>query len=490
MKFTLFTFLNLFIIQETFALLLKYLVMNYYQAPQSELQETFKYFYRKRDYYRVPYRNFTVFGPTYNSFNAIAEVNNITLITDKYFETANISNHNCINFYPNVWTFPEAPYSLQKIFRHKSSQKNQSSRQISNSEVTIIPIPQFDFNFVYCDAPKLRREVPWNIESLYYVFKSNVWLLILLSIFGVMTALKFIANQATFSETAFVTLGLIFPDGIDLENKFKRIPLLYFWIFACFNLSNHYSAIITSTVISPPKERSFSFLSDIAKNNFTLLLDSKVSFQIVNTSVRNQVDDYGNNSDIVALNGALENFVTKVRLLSLEVHSGSGERKGAQLLASKGKFYLVHMWQFVLTYFDEVNNLFGSITPHKRPVHCYLGKRLVPSGAMYMLFVSPGTGNKHKLKRTFFLLMDSGIYLYWRKEYIQLVHSMRVQDRSKVISSTKVVYDFEDVVISPLLLEGKISSVFFLWFVCMTGICFPIFLFEKLINFKVPCWVG
>ncbi len=478
----LFASMSCFESQHTLASSLKYLVMNYYQAPQSVLQDTFKSFYRKRDFFRVPSRNFNFFAPTYNSFKAIADVNNISLITDKYLQTANISNNDCINFYPTVWTFPEAPYSFKKIFNNKSLPENQTTKY----ETTIIPIPSLDFNFVYCDVPKLRHELPWNMEPLYNAFKRKVWILEIFSIFGVVITLNYAVNQATFSETIFVTLGLIFPDGIDLGNRFKRVPLLYFWLFACFNLSIHYSAIITSTVISPPKESSFSFLSEIAKSNISLLFDSKTAFQVVNTSVRNQIRKRGNNEDILALNQVLKNFVTKVRILGKEPHSG--EREGAGVLVSQRKIVLVHMWHFVITYFDEVANLFSNLSPHKRPVHCYLGKRLIPSGAMYMVFVLPGNGYKNELKISILHLMESGIYMYWRMEYIQLVHSRRVQDRSKVISSTKVIYDFEDVVISPLLLEGKISTVFFLWFVCLTGVCFPIFLFEKFANFNIPSW--
>lgn len=211
------------------------------------------------------------------------------------------------------------------------------------------------------------------MEPLYDAFNRNVWLLILLSILGVTITIKFLVHQSTLSESTFVRLVLLFIDGIDLENKFKRIKLLYFWLFASFNLSIYYSAIITSTVISPPKESSFSFLSEVSKKNFTILFDSKIAFQLVNTSVRNHIHDQRSNKDIAFLNQALEHSNTKVRILGKEVHSG--EREGARLLASERNFFLVHMWQFVITYFNEVNNLFGNISPHKRPVHCYLGKR-------------------------------------------------------------------------------------------------------------------
>ncbi len=96
---------------------------------------------------------------------------------------------------------------------------------------------------------------------------------------------------------------------------------------------------------------------------------------------------------------------------------------------------------------------------------------------MYQVFVLP-FGNNKKLRKAALYLVESGILKYWRDEYIKLRYAKRVQERSKVISRTKIIYDFEKAVTSSLALEGKISSVFFLWVACLVGGCCTVFVAE------------
>ncbi len=106
--------------------------------------------------------------------------------------------------------------------------------------------------------------------------------------------------------------------------------------------------------------------------------------------------------------------------------------------------------------------------PHERPVHCYIGKRLIPGGEMYQFIETPPSQLGGLVKRVSLYMMESGISQFWYEEYVALRHSTRVQDRARVVSRTKIRYDFEEErVITPLELQGKISSVFFLSFVSL-----------------------
>ncbi len=95
--------------------------------------------------------------------------------------------------------------------------------------------------------------------------------------------------------------------------------------------------------------------------------------------------------------------------------------------------------------------------------HCYIGQKLISSGSLYQI-VTPPKGGKHvKLAKALF---ESGIYSYWYTELGKIQYSTRVQDRAKVKGPTKIIYEFEETIMSseklePLKLEGRIKTVFF-----------------------------
>lgn len=459
---------TLFFIAGTKTDSLKYLVLNYFRVPQVLLNNTFHNFYRKRDYYRVPNRAFTPFGPNYLTFKALSEAVNSTVITEVYAQSANISMVGCAQIYPVVWTYTGAPYSLEILMKIYFLSKN-----VSNA-VTVIPIPIINFNFVYCDLPKLKTEMPWNMKTLAEAFDTSVWLSILVSIVAVTITLKLVVEDTSFVETGYIALDALFPDNVDAPRKFQRVPLLYLWLLICFILSNYYSGIITSAVISPSQENSYSYLTELVTQNFTILFDSKVTFGVINATARFQLNTT-QNADELALNQVLD-VASKYRILKNDVYSE--QESPTKLLIKQRKLVLVYLWQFVIDHLNKVNSLFANVSPRKRPVHCYIGKRLIPAGSVYQVYVAPIGDGGDKLGRIARYIMESGIYFYWLDEYIQLLHSSRVQERSRVKSMTKFSYDFEEATIAPLELEGKISSIFFLWFVCLICLCCSIFLIE------------
>lgn len=73
------------------------------------------------------------------------------------------------------------------------------------------------------------------------------------------------------------------------------------------------------------------------------------------------------------------------------------------------------------------------------------------------MFTPPGN---HILYRYSQRLYARGIEQYWDTEYLAMYAGHRVQERSRVISPTKMVYDFGHDVIA-LQLEGNIAAMFF-----------------------------
>lgn len=107
--------------------------------------------------------------------------------------------------------------------------------------------------------------------------------------------------------------------------------------------------------------------------------------------------------------------------------------------------------------------------------HCYLGKQLIHGGEWYHIITSP---MQRRIRDLAVYLQEGGFIVYWHNEMNSLGSSKRVQDRSKVISPTKIKYDFEQN-LDNIQIEGRILTVFFLWGVCV-AISIVVFIIEKL----------
>lgn len=441
---------------ESMARSLKYIVLNHFNLSQDVLRYTVKNLYKKREWYRKRSQSFDSFGPILIPFYCISQVVNLTLITDDYLLKSNISDSEYIDIYTSATSYPGTSYSLYNILL-KYHKKAVPYTIISNSKL--------NFNFVYCDVPKFKKELPWHMNTLLFSFQTNVWYTVLASMIATVYIIKILAKEANILETSFMVLRSMLPDNADASRKFQKIPLYYVWLLMCFVISNYYSAILTSIVISPSKEDAFSYFADVAKNNFTLLLSAKGAHQILNATARFQLTDHRSNEDILAINNMLDFPTTKLRVLNNEVHNES--EQPAPLLAYNRKLVLVHFWQYAIAYLNDVNQLFGNIRPHRRPVHCYIGERLIPGEELYQFIETPPDQVGGLLKRVSLYMMESGISQLWYEEYVALRHSTRVQDRSMVVSRTKIRFDFEEErLIIALEMQGKISSVFFLGFIC------------------------
>ncbi len=184
---------------------------------------------------------------------------------------------------PFVWTYPGAPYLLNKLTFVERHQENYLT------DLQIFPAPRMNFNFVYCDVLNAKTELPWNVETLLFAFSSSVWSVILASMIIMVITLKFIVQKATLYDASFAVVGSTFPENISASTKFNKTPLFYVWILSCSVVSIYYSATITSNVISPSEVSTFSYFAEVVKNNFTLLFEGMNQFNLVKATISFQM---------------------------------------------------------------------------------------------------------------------------------------------------------------------------------------------------------
>ncbi len=216
---------------------LKYAVLNHFNITQTILIDTLNNFHKKRDWYRAPNQKFDSFGPILIPVNSISQAANLSLITDDYFQKANISQSEYINIYTSVTSYPGTSYTLYNIL------KKHRAFRYKTGGFTILSTANLNFNFVYCDVPKFKQETPWHIDILLSPFQITFWYIELLFVVSAVLTLKLLAKDITFLETSFLVLRSMLPDNADATVKLKKIQFYYLWLLASLVLSSFRSSM-------------------------------------------------------------------------------------------------------------------------------------------------------------------------------------------------------------------------------------------------------
>lgn len=432
------------------AVLHKYVLYNFYTASQSELDTVSANFSRFRDYYNVDTHRTPKSGALFFILgNLVASAVNATLIIKGHPEYVK-GKHGTVIFGLNI--FDAYNRTLDKYWRYYfHDKKNQRKSKESPKFVKTQPT---SFSFSYCSAPQWKDEKIWNVIIFAHSFDIWSWLLLVLGIIFV-GYLKYpeLSKEKTFSLRApdiFSTLAVLITPGT-LGTNLKPTKLFVLWMLVCVILSTYYTGELTSHMISPSPEIILSGAKDIKKNNYSLIYSDLGTFRIVS-------------GNIGALNQAA--FVPQeISIFARKVNQSTRYKNYNSFLdalTTTDKVAHLNMWSYAMSAANNGNQQLKTSGHYPKKRKCHVGKELVPPGELFNGFLPPGSAT---LAKSFQSLVEGGISPRWVHEYFYLTISRRVQDRVKIISPVVILEEVAPF--EALQLEGKIATIFVLWFACL-----------------------
>lgn len=268
---------------------------------------------------------------------------------------------------------------------------------------------------------------------------------------------------------------MLIATDVGTRKKLTKSGLLGLWTLVSFIFSNFYSAVITSLMIIPPGDEPMTEISHLLENNYILIFPNQRDLNIVNATV-NYVKT--KNNDLNASRALISR--------GAQITGTHGITFGKTLAFTK-HVAAIDLWHNVLAILEFANAAL-ELNAENAKKHCYIGKKLIPSGDLFQIFTPPKGGKHAKLAKN---LLETGFYSFWYTELRKMQYSSRVQERSKVKEPTDNVFDFEDITASefkPLKFEGRIKSVFFGCIIMGSLGSFSGFIMEHLWKYFSNCW--
>lgn len=336
--------------------------------------------------------------------------------------------------------------------------------------------------FTYCDYIRKKTENIWKFTVFTNCFDQWTWLAIGCAFIGV-SLIQFASSWVLIQNVAIqignivlTTLSPLISPGVVTNTYISECPGSFtVWIFACIILTNYYTGILTSLLISPPPPDTMSKVEDLQIRNYSLIFDSPFLLDALNSTVSSHFLGSAkfHQKDITTLKTLLENVKLYDDLPKFLKALAYGPNKVATVVG----------WPFALYTTAKANDLLRQNMPVQKR-ECFVGKELVHSGNYYYGFLPPG--NHLRLRDTFLKLVEAGIAELWSAEVFGLAYSPgRVQDRLRVKSPTNIVSEDNDQV-HALKMQGKIVTIFLVWILCLfaAGVSFVLekFIFGRSIT--------
>lgn len=300
-------------------------------------------------------------------------------------------------------------------------------------------------SFVYCAF--LRRETIslWEFSLFTEPFDYWIWLLFLASFVFI-----FPLSSVTFSGTSVSQVVIsIFSGMFSLGTcrLSRRSKLCTVWLLMCLILGHLYSGEMSSELISPRKKYVMRWIDELDRKRYKMTMTEKED--------SSQKTFIGNGTRKGSI---LSRLYRKVRIVNKSDLNN-------QLLFEKRSFTMrewaeAHALSRTLRKMSRRQKKRGN---RKRRRFCHVGQEVIDMGPRFFIALPP---KNYRLAQVFGKLIEAGIYQRWTFEQDAMRHSRRVQERSRVISPTKVLQRKSEE-FKELALEGKTVTIFLLWMTCV-----------------------
>ncbi len=413
----------------------------------------------------------------------VADYANLTLVTMQ-FAAQNLkpselegSNH----VFPVAWSIPKAPYTLLNI-----TWKYRQPERKTLYKSTILQSPGLGINFGYCDKVTFMDIQPWSIRILTSPLRKEVWL----PLIAVITLATFACSwmdKGSFKIVTSIPLYFVtslFSASLVISRCMSKSIMLYTWILLSYVVSIYYAATVTSVIIIPSKEHEWGSVKDMVDQNYSFVVRNEIVLNFLKAAAMSALklnfnttrkDDAQN--DIFEI-VKLTNYTSYAKTFQpYTPDKWEAEKLTVNQVAYGTKTFIVDTWPNLIKIINKAIRLLKENPRHETKTQCHLGKRLVAERSIYSVYIHP---KKSKIELFARKTMDSGLFMYWWKESLQLRYSDRVQDRTRVVSPTKIIHNLDRKSVDSLKLGGYISSVFFLWLTCII-ICFATIIIELIV---------
>lgn len=148
-------------------------------------------------------------------------------------------------------------------------------------------IESVDFNFVYCDTPKLLRSEMYDMGVILQAFHPNVWffLILILLLCSVIISKTFHPRDIS-SAMLSLFAGLLGGNFQFGPGNLKKSTLFILWLLTSIIINNFYTGSMTSVLITPLKEHVMRKVAELDEQNYSIIFPAGVTsvVQVVNAT--------------------------------------------------------------------------------------------------------------------------------------------------------------------------------------------------------------
>ncbi len=324
-----------------------------------------------------------------------------------------------------------------------------------------VNVQNLEWNFVYCDLPRWKKDPLWNLSVLTSVFDLATWVGIAITILTTAVTL----GPKQFHTNLMLLISSMLSGGLSGTIKSQK-ALIVIWLLLIRILVDIYSGGVSSRLISPPEELSLKSFGDLDRNNYSAAVSddraASSAIQFINSLASNKTGTWVNNG-FVDLKTIFSRQIVASANYYDQVEIALFLKRNYSSKVSYSSIWILPM--LVMNIIEDMQD--NGVKEFENGAMCHLGKETLNGGAMFWMFLPP---NNELIARYFQLLVESGIFFRLQDEHRGFSYSYRVQGRNRFISKTQMKTGrYADGMKRALnqQMQGKMLKVFFLYALCI-----------------------